>query len=190
VQDYIFIDALVRLVASGVAKAPSVQAAKPLGDFLSVLLGAEDDLFKDVFRSLGSEWPMREKPEPLPVIRRFADYLGTLGRRGSFPAIATALHVTEGTYADWAQRLDREGSVPEDPLYKAWIDIHAVPSLAEFSDYVGGHMGEMDGSAEDKPLERVFHRTLRYEVGFWEAVYPRKNSGRGLQEGTDVTALH
>ncbi|MEX2430345.1 MAG: TenA family protein [Dehalococcoidia bacterium] len=174
VQDYLFIEALVRTVAYGVAKAPSVQAAKPLGDFLAVLLGAEDDLFRDVFASLGREWPMREKSEPLPVIRRFGAFLEGVGKRGSFAAIATALYVTEGTYADWAQGLVREGLVPDDSLYKGWIDIHAVPSLADFAAYVGGHMGAMEGSPEDEALERIFQRALRYEIGFWDAVYPRR----------------
>ena len=171
VQDYLFIDALVRTVAYGVAKAPSVQAAKPLGDFLQVLLGAEDDLFKQVFESLGREWPMHEKPEAAPVVRQFSDFLVDLGKRGSFAAIATALHVTEGTYSDWAQHLAGEGLVPDDPLYKGWIDIHAVQSLADFASYLSDCMGEMDGTPEDEALERVFQRALQYEVRFWDAVW-------------------
>ncbi|MEX2430799.1 MAG: TenA family protein [Dehalococcoidia bacterium] len=174
VQDYLFIDALVRNVAYGVAKAPSVQAAKPLGDFLSVLLGAEDDLFKQVFESLGREWPMRERPEALPVIKELGDYLIDLGWQGAFEDIATALYITEGTYSAWGRLLVGDGLVPDDPLYKGWVDIHAVDSLADFAGYMGDCMGEMDGSATDERLAGVFQRCLRYEIDFWEAVYPSR----------------
>ncbi len=111
-QDYLFVDALTRTVAYGIAKAPRPAEAKPLGDFLQTLLGAEDDLFRRVFAELGMEPPTSSPPEPLPITERFGSFLVRLGRRGTFEQIATALFVTEGTYADWASRLAAEGRRP------------------------------------------------------------------------------
>jgi thiaminase/transcriptional activator TenA len=65
VQDYLFIDKLVRLVAGAIAKAPLGADQRPLGAFLSTLLGAEDDLFKRVFAEMDVPWPMPSPPTPL-----------------------------------------------------------------------------------------------------------------------------
>ncbi|MCI0821472.1 MAG: transcriptional regulator, partial [Chloroflexi bacterium] len=56
-QDYLFVDALARTVAYGIAKAPSAVEARPLSAFLQTLLGAEDDLFGRVFDELGMPPP-------------------------------------------------------------------------------------------------------------------------------------
>ena len=172
-QDYLFVDALTRTVAYGIAKAPSGVDARPLGAFLQTLLGAEDDLFERVFDQLGADSPARTRPEPLLVTARFSRFLAGVGRRGTFEEIATALYVTEGTYADWASRLVAEGRRPDDALYRDWIDIHADASLAELVGHLGDWMEAADDGAEPA-LASVFRRALRYEVAFWNAFVPAR----------------
>ena len=169
-QDYLFIDGLARLTAAGIERSPGIETAKPLGTFLQTLLGAEDDLFKGVFHDLGLAWPL-PPVDPLPQTLGFQALLRRLTRRGSFAEISCALYVTEGTYADWAGRLVAEGRLPADPLYRAWIDIHADPSLAEFASFLGGCVDAADG-AEETALQRVFARALTLETAFWGAFYP------------------
>ena len=172
-QDYLFVEALTRTVAYGIAKAPSAAEARPLGAFLQTLLGAEDDLFKRVFEELGAPPPAEARPEPLPVTARFARFLSGIGRRGTFEEIAAALYVTEGTYADWASRLVAEGRRPDDTLYRGWIDIHADPSLAELVAHLGGWIDA--APAEREPaLAAVFGRALRHEIAFWNAFVPAR----------------
>ena len=143
VQDYLFVDALMRTVAHGIAKSPDAIAAKGLNGFLQTLLGAEDDLFGEalttLFTTLRLSWPIPMGPESIPVTRRFCGYLSRIGERGSFASIATALFVTEGTYADWATRLVQEGRLPEDTLYRDWIRIHADTSLSDFVRFLERH---------------------------------------------------
>ena len=181
-QDYLFVDALVRTVAYGIAKAPGAAAAKPLGHFLQTLLGAEDDLFRRVFAELGMAPPTSSPPEPLPITERFGSFLVRLGRRGTFEQIATALFVTEGTYADWASRLADEGRRPSDALYRDWIDIHADASLKALVDYLSGCMGAATGDSSEQELDRVFRQALRYELAFWNAFYPTRGA-RGRAHG-------
>ena len=40
VQDYVFVNQLAKVAGLAVAKAPDLNAARPFGDFLSMLLGA------------------------------------------------------------------------------------------------------------------------------------------------------
>ena len=173
-QDYLFVDALTRTVAYGIAKAPA--AAKPLGDFLQTLLGAEDDLFRRVFAELDLPSPAISRPAPLPITERFGNFMVRLGRRGTFEQIATGLFVTEGTYADWASRLAAEGRRPSDGLYREWIDIHADASLKALVDYLSGCMGAANGDSTERKLEGVFRPALRYEVAFWNAFYPTREA--------------
>ena len=172
-QDYLFVDALARTVAYGIAKAPSTAEARPLAAFLQTLLGAEDDLFGRVFEELGAPAPADSRPEALPVTARFGRFVTGVGRRGTFEEIATALYVTEGTYADWASRLVAEGRRPHDTLYQGWIDIHADPALAELVAHLGGWIDA--APAEREPaMAGVFRRALRHEVSFWNAFVPER----------------
>ena len=181
-QDYLFVDALARTVAYGIAKAPSAAEARPLAAFLQTLLGAEDDLFGRVFDELGMPPPAERRPEPLPVTARFGRFVEGVGRRGTFEEIATALYVTEGTYADWASRLVAEGRRPDDALYQGWIDIHADPALAELVAHLGRWIDA--APAESEPaLASVFRRALRHEAAFWNAFVPTRTKMREGRRG-------
>ncbi len=52
VQDYIFINDLVKMAGIAVAKAPDNAAARPIEEFLSAILGAEDAMFVKAFKTL------------------------------------------------------------------------------------------------------------------------------------------
>lgn len=174
-QDYLFIGSLVRLTAFGAAKAPDIPSAKPFGDFLGTLLGAEDALFRSFYEGLSLEWPPKPAT-PLPVTHRFARFLERTGAGKTFHEIATVLAVTEGTYADWAQRLVAEGRVPDDPLYRGWIDIHAVPGLAAFARTLEGFVDATPSEKRDA-VSRTYARALRDEVAFWNAFLPEGHQG-------------
>ncbi len=127
-------------------------------------MGAEEDLFVEVFSELGIS-PSRPIT-PLPVTKRFIKFLGNLARRGTFAQIAVALHVTEGTYADWANRLLISAALPDDRLYRRWINIHAGPNLANLGRYLGEQTVKPDGTQNDERIALVFSRTLGYESAF------------------------
>ena len=176
-QDYLFVEALARTVAYGIAKAPSGAEARPLAGFLQTLLGAEEDLFGRVFDELGMPPPTSSRPEALPVTERFGRFVEGVGRRGTFDEIAAALYVTEGTYADWASRLVAEGRRPDDGLYQGWIDIHADPSLAELVVHLGSWIDA--AAAEREPaMASVFRRALLHEAAFWNAFVPSRTKMR------------
>lgn len=174
-QDYLFVDKFARLVASTIAKAPPNVDLRPLGIFLNTLLGAEDDLFMDVFAEMGSPWPMPEPPTTLAATARINQFLDATAKR-PFVFMATTLYVTEGLYADWAQRLTAEGRRPGDRLYRRWIEIHADAALANFVAYIDRCIDATGGAPG---LDATFLRILRLENGFWNAVYPASSPTPG-----------
>jgi len=55
IQDYVFVNDLSKTLGIAEAKAPDIASARPMAEFQSVLMGAEDALFLRAFKELGVE---------------------------------------------------------------------------------------------------------------------------------------
>ena len=171
-QDYVFLKALVKLVALGIAKAPDLEAARHLDGFLSPVLNGEEDLFHRAFESLGEPGDAGRLAEPLPTTTAFGSFITSVAYEGSYEEILACLLVTEGTYVDWAQRLARSGAAPGNAFYQEWIDIHASEDLGSFVDWLERALDASPlASAQAPKLQEVFRAGLYYEVRFWDMAY-------------------
>lgn len=170
-QDYVFVRDLVTLAAMGQAKAPDLQAAGKLNDFLAGVLNPENDLFVRAFRMLDVTEADSLAARATPVTQAFGDFLVRTGYAGTFTEIITVLYVTEGTYLDWGTRLIAAGKHPEHPLYQEWIDLHGPAVLGSFVEWLGQSLDRMEPSPARPSIHKMFHTALRYEYLFWEASY-------------------
>ena len=170
-QDYVFINDLVSITALGMSKAPDLAAASVLNDFLTGILNPENDLFVSAFRELGASEAEYSSAVASPTTQAFGDFLLRTSLEGDFLDIVTVLYVTEATYLDWATRLIRAGSRPENPVYRQWIDLHGPDALGKLVAWLGDHMDGADLSSRRPRIERLFLTALRYEYRFWEAAY-------------------
>ena len=175
-QDYVFVNDLVKMAGIAVSKAPDLQLARPIEEFLHAILGAEDGLFIDAFKTLGIPEDEYRNVEPLPTTAAFGNFLVRVAYEGSFREICCAMYVTEGVYLHWGERLRKSGADPAasgaklGKFYQGWIDLHTEEALGEIVRFLGG---VVDG-AEPSELERlssVFERALRYEIAFWNMSY-------------------
>ena len=175
-QDYIFINDLVKTAGIAVAKAPSNKIARPVEEFLNAILGAEDTLFIDAFRTLGIDESQYLSAQPLPTTSSFGDFLVRLAYEGSFREVCTAMLVTEGVYLDWGERLQTEGANPKDSgselgdFYQGWIELHGEDALGPIVE----HLTMVVDQAMDidiPRLELIFEQALRYEVAFRNMAY-------------------
>lgn len=175
-QDYVFVNDLVAMIAHGTAKAPNFEAASHLYAFLSVILDSdnaeENDFFMRAFDILGATEEDYSSATASPVTQAFGDFLVRTGLEGGFEDIVTVCYVTEGTYLDWGTRLLTEGKRPSNPIYREWIDLHGPDALGDFVGWCEEYLNGADISgARRTRIERVFHTALRYEYLFWEAAY-------------------
>ena len=175
-QDYVFVNDLVAMIAHGTAKAPSVETASHLYAFLSVILSPEsadeNDFFMRAFDILGASEEDYSSATASPVTRAFGDFLVRTGLGGSFEEVVTVCYVTEGTYLDWGTRFLNEGKNPSNPIYKEWIELHGPDYLSDFVAWCESIVDNADDGGERRArIERVFHTALRYEYLFWEAAY-------------------
>jgi thiaminase/transcriptional activator TenA len=194
-QDHLFLRDWIYLLTLGAAKAPDFHHARPLVAFLHSVLGGEDKLFQDAFDKMGLTSDQVRALEPLPTTRAFGDYLKNIALQGGFPDILTALLCAEWLYVDWSQRLVKHstdldkslpplrgkarmggrrrgdgGSLPSNPFYRQWIEIHAGDELADFVNW----MRRALDSAPDPNIPRlrcIFRDTLRYEYLFFQMAY-------------------
>ncbi len=175
-QDYVFVNDLVKMVGIAVSKAPDLPLARPLEDFLHAILGAEDALFIDAFKTLNIPESDYRSVEPLPTTAAFGNFLVRLAYEGSFSEICCALYVTEGVYLDWGERLRKASADPAangselGEFYQDWIDLHTDEVLGEIVRFLGGVVDGAE-SSETAALTRVFERALRYEIAFWNMSY-------------------
>ncbi|MDA1280389.1 MAG: TenA family protein [Chloroflexi bacterium] len=176
VQDYIFINDLVKTAGIAVAKAPDNRSARPIEEFLGAILGAEDSLFVDVFRTLGVAESEYRGAEALPTTTAFGNFLVRIACEGSFREICTVLFATEGVYLAWGDRLRSEGADPAaggsdtGKFYQGWIDLHTDETLGPIVRYLSSVIDEAEPN-ELARLEQLFEQALHYEVAFWEMAY-------------------
>lgn len=176
VQDYIFINDLVKMAGIAVAKAPDNRSARPIDDFLSAILCAEDALFVDAFKTL--EIPETEylTAKALPTTAAFGNFLVRLAYEGTFIEVCVAMLATEGVYLAWGDRLRDEGADPVSSgsdlgeFYQGWIDLHTDEALGPIVRYLTSAIDQA-GANEIPKLEAIFEQALRYEVAFWDMSY-------------------
>ncbi len=175
-QDYVFVNDLVKMAGIAVSKAPDLTLARPIEEFLQAILGAEDALFIDAFKTLGISESEYRNVDPLPTTAAFGNFLVRLAHEGSFREICTAMYTTESVYMNWGERLRRTGANPAaggseiGEFYQGWIDLHTEQILGPIVNFTSQVVDGAEGS-ERARIEEVFVRALRYEIAFWEMSY-------------------
>jgi thiaminase/transcriptional activator TenA len=173
VQDYAFVETLVRVIGSAVAQAPSTREQAELAAFLDTVTGDEDDYFGRSFDALDVPDGDRTDPDLAPVTREFRDHLLAAARTGGYAETLAVLVPAEWVYFEWASAA-AQGEMP-DPFHLAeWIDLHANPG---FRDVVAWLRAELDREAPELAprrrdrIERLFERTVELEVGVFDMAY-------------------
>lgn len=169
-QDYVFVNDLARMSGIAIARAPDLPSARPVHEFLTNLMGAEDALFLRAFAGLGVSEATYSSVSPLPATASFGDYLVRLAYEGAWEEICAAMLVTEGVYLDWGERLNGRGAAPQNDLYREWIEIHTAATLGPFVAFLTKVVDDAPESLSAR-IAGTFEKTLTYEIAFWEMAY-------------------
>lgn len=172
IQDYAFLDSFVRLVASAVVKAPTLQSRIPLCQFLGIVTSDENTYFQRAFAALNvpeAEWA---NPTLAPATRGFLSLMDDAIAAGTYGETLAPLVVFEWSYLSWASAVaDRD---PGRFYLKEWITLHANP---DFEQFVGWLRAELDRHGPALPevrlnaLKALFRRAVDLEKAFFDAAY-------------------
>lgn len=168
-QDHLFLDGFVRLLASAIARAPSLPEAVPGAQFLGLICGPENTYFLRAIAALGGDagTPARAHPvtaELQAIMRRAAT-------SDSYAQMLAVLVVAEWSYLDWAApHADKAEGLPF--WFGEWIALH---SGAGFEGVVAHLRDQLDrvwpeiSEDEQRGVEATFAETARAERAFFDA---------------------
>lgn len=172
IQDYMFVDGFVRLLASAIAHAPSLADSVPAAQFLAVITGPENTYFLRAFEALGVT-DADQRVNPAPVTAAFIDLMARAASSGQYGQMLAVLTVAEWSYLSWA----RPFNPPSSDLsfwFSEWITLHAGEEFEGVVDYLRTQLdrqwGHLDASAR-ADVEVFFAEAVALEKRFFDAAY-------------------
>lgn len=168
-QDYLFVEAFVRLLASAVAHAPSLADAVPGAQFLGVICGPENTYFLRSLEALD----VPEAKEIAPETRAFQALMDDARQSGRYEVMLSVLVVAEWVYLDWATPFqDRVEALPF--WLGEWITLHSGPGFAGVVDYLRDQLDaswETLDEAARADVKATFTRAVMLERAFFDAAW-------------------
>lgn len=168
-QDYLFVEEFVRLLASAIAAAPTLEDAVPAAQFLAVITGAENTYFLRSFEALGVPSEAGSMPETIAFQRIMAEARAS----GRYELMLAVLLVAEWSYLDWAEPFEsRAGDLPF--WLGEWITLHCGEGFAGVVAYLRGQMDKiwarLDEAAQ-REVEALFCKAAALERDFFDAAW-------------------
>ena len=172
IQDYAFVDVLVRVVALAIAYAPDMPPKSKLSAFLATVTSEENDYFLRSFTALEVEEAEWQSAELGQAGAAFREVMLGAARDGSYEELLAVLLPAEWCYLTWAQAAG--DAAPERFYLREWIELHNVPA---FEAFVAWLREEMDRRAAGLTPQRqavlaaLFRDMMELEVEFFDEAY-------------------
>ena len=172
IQDYAFVDVLVRIVAYAIAKAPDMPPKSRLAAFLASVTSEENDYFLRSFEALGVEAEVWRNAPLGPTASAFREVMLGAAEDGGYEEVLAVFLPAEWCYLSWAKGV--AGQAPERFYLKEWIELHDNP---DFEAFVAWLRDEMDRRGPGLPTERqerlagLFRSMMALEVAFFDEAF-------------------
>ena len=172
VQDYKFIEEFVRLLATAIAHAPTLDDGIPAAQFLGLVTSTENTYFLRSFEALGVSTEAQAAPAA-PETEAFQKLMARARASGRYEQMLAVLVVAEWSYLTWAERYEQYD--PELPFWFAeWIDLHCGEGFAGVVEYLRSQLDKVWGGlgAEEKAAAtEMFRAAVACERAFFDAAY-------------------
>jgi thiaminase/transcriptional activator TenA len=171
IQDYHYLEAFGRAVATALAKAPT-------GELLArvarrVMTPIERPLHERLFALAGVDHAEAASAAVSPTNLAYQNHMLATAARGTLGETAAALLPCPWTY----HALGDIVVGVEHPIYSVWAGFYSEGLLAEscraWRELVDGEVAEA-GPRTREAMRQDFHQSMRYEWMFWEMAYRRE----------------
>lgn len=170
-QDYHYLEAFGRAVATALAKAPSAELLVRMARRVNTPI--ERPLHERLFAMAGITHDDAVATAISPTNLAYQNHMLATAARGTVGETAAALLPCPWTY-------HALGDVVVDvdhPVYSEWAKFYSEGLLAEscraWRELVDGEVKE-GGPRTREAMRRVFHQSMRYEWMFWDMAYRRE----------------
>lgn len=173
IQDKIFCESFRGFVCQVLADCPKAEDFEVFHKLVADLqgYGHEAELFKELFQMLNiTHADLRAHP----TTEAFGNFLWKVGSTGTLEDKLLVLFAIEATYMDWADRALANKTLPSDETYAKWLHIHTSTNLGPLVTWLRKTLDELLGSNGERILahhQKLFERTLQYEVMFWDTAF-------------------
>lgn len=171
VQDYHYLEAFGRSVATALAKAPTSELLTMVARRVNTPI--ERPLHERLFALAGVTHADAKVASISPTNLAYQNHMLSVAARGTLGETAAALLPCPWTY-------HALGDVVVDvdhPVYGVWAGFYSEGLLAEscraWRELVDGEADEA-GPRTTEAMRRVFHLSMRYEWMFWQMAYSRE----------------
>jgi thiaminase/transcriptional activator TenA len=171
IQDYHYLEAFGRTVATALAKTPTSELLTTVAR--RVMTPIERPLHERLFALAGVTHAEAEQATVAPTNLAYQNHMLSVAARGTLGETAAALLPCPWTY-------HALGDVVVDvdhPVYSVWAGFYSEGLLAEscraWRELVDGEVAEA-GPRTRAAMRRGFHRSMQYEWMFWQMAYTRE----------------
>lgn len=185
IQDHRFLDSFVVLLASIVAKLPSLEDRIPGCQFLAVITGPENTYFERSFEALGITAEERSNTDDAEVTKRFCQLMRDAAASQNLEEMLAVIVVCEWSYLSWGQAVlaaELEEGGPKvcrkDFVTSEWVDLHSGPvfeSIIEYLRLLLDREGEQLKAASSherlEACEQRFLEAVQLEEDFFDYAY-------------------
>ena len=172
VQDYKFIDNFVRLLATAIAHAPTINDSVPAAQFLALVTSTENTYFQRSFVALGISKARQDAP-PAPETSAFQNLMEEARKSGRYEQMLAVLVVAEWTYLSWAEQYTQYSD--DLPFwFSEWIDLHSGEGFESVVSYLRDQLDktwETLAQDEKDAASEMFKKAVQFELDFFNAAY-------------------
>jgi thiaminase/transcriptional activator TenA len=170
-QDYHYLEAFARAVATALTKAPDGETLELLAK--RVLTPIERPLHRRLFELAGLQRAEVLAAEIAPTNLAYQNHMLAVAARGGVGEIAAVLLPCAWTY----HRLGEGLEVAEHPIYTEWAGFYTAGLLRESVEAWRAFLdraAERGGREQRAATRSAFLTSFRYEYLFWDAAYRRE----------------
>jgi thiaminase/transcriptional activator TenA len=170
-QDYHYLEAFARVVATALAKAPDSETLELLAR--RVLTPVERPLHRRLFELAELEAADVMAAEIAPTNLAYQNHMLATAARGGVGEIAAALLPCAWTY----HQLGEDLAVAPHAIYTEWAGFYTAGMLRETTAAWRGFLdqaAERGGLEQRQAIRRAFLLSFRYEYLFWGMAYRRE----------------
>jgi thiaminase (transcriptional activator TenA) len=170
-QDYHYLEAFGRAVATALAKAPTSELLTTVARRVNTPI--ERPLHERLFALAGIDRQQAASASIAPTNLAYQNHMLAVAARGTLGETAAALLPCPWTY----HALGDIVVDVEHPVYSVWAGFYSEGLLAEscraWRELVDGEAAEA-GPRTLTAMRRVFHLSMRYEWMFWQMAHTRE----------------